>query len=64
MLSLTNKSNIKNLKNNITKQIAGGEGLESGAELLGLKKKDEYSDITAAHGGRIDSPLMGRRRDI
>ena len=108
-------------KKPISTLIAKSKGLESGAELLGLKGKDEYSDIEgqqaklqglalgqmrvlekkqgmeehggekftpkdqrmldklremdkeekvyrtpilAAHGGRIDRPLMGRRRDI
>jgi hypothetical protein len=54
----------------ISTQIAKGTGLQSGAELLGLKKRDDLSDIkehradVSANDGRIDRPLAGRSRYI
>ena len=41
--------------------IAGGKGLESGAELLGLKEKDEFSDIEE-HQAKLKGLALGQMR--
>ena len=46
---------------NVTKITETGTGKNTLADYLG---KTTYSDTRWAHGGRIDRPLMGRKRDI